>query len=218
MNEEQIERILRHTPAVAVPAGLLDQLQQQIRLPQAALKRTNGQALRPWFAGWWRIALTASAFALCLGMPLPAPFRNPLELLLAQASTTTAWAMFSLAGTPVFRHGLMLDLPNAALEVALHCTNSRFLMVVVIASLLVGNLFLRSLPGRLLLTASVIPLAILKTGLQVFTLGQLIVHVGSRTLDSGIQTYLETFFSVLFLMLLFGLFNFLRISERAQAR
>jgi hypothetical protein len=93
-----------------------------------------------------------------------------------------------MAGIPVSKHGLLLVVADAAhqnqivnFEAAAVCAPFNSSLVLLVASLLLGNLYLRSSWKRFLLTLSVIPLVILREGLRMFAIAELCVHLSVET-------------------------------------
>lgn len=142
--------------------------------------------------GWYlgRRTLRAVAFPLAFLLfmiPLPTAATNALQTLLQHGSADVAYAMLLAAGTPVFRQELVFQLPGIILEVAPECSGIRSSLALFITSIVAGHLFLRSPWRRLALAALVLPLALLRNGLRVFTIGELCVHVSPDMIDSFIH-------------------------------
>ncbi len=95
--------------------------------------------------------------------------------------------LFAVSGSTVFREGLVFQLPGITLQVAQECSGIRSSLVLFITSLVAGKLFLQSPWRKLFLTAFVIPLAIVRNGFRVFTLGWLCVHISPNLIDSPIH-------------------------------
>jgi exosortase/archaeosortase family protein len=83
-----------------------------------------------------------------------------------------------------------------------------------ITSILAGHLFLRSPWKRSVLAAAVIPLALLRNGFRVFTIGELCVHIGPQMIDSFIHRRGGPIFFALSLLPFFLLLFFLAKSDR----
>ncbi|MDB6110612.1 MAG: hypothetical protein JWR69_2362 [Pedosphaera sp.] len=66
MNDEKLEEILRKSPRVIVPPGVLDHLQSQICLPSAAPSRADSFDARPWLRRWLPALSFAAFFVTCL--------------------------------------------------------------------------------------------------------------------------------------------------------
>lgn len=99
-----------------------------------------------------------------------------IRLLQVGSAEATHW-FFDLAGVPVFREELRFSLPGITIEIAKECSGIRSSLALIITSLLAGHLFLRSSGKKVVLSAVVFPLIIVKNGLRIFTLSSLAVYV-----------------------------------------
>jgi len=121
---------------------------------------------------------------------------------------------FTIAGTPLVRHGAVFELPGIVLRVAQECSGIRSSWVLFITSVLASHLFLRKWGSRLALVAFVIPLGILRNGFRVFVIGLLCVYIGPHMIDSVIHHRGGPLFFALSLVPLFLLAWWLRRRER----
>lgn len=153
------------------------------------------------------------AFLACM-IPLPVAVEQAVESFLQHGSAPPALWLFQLIGTPVLAHDLILDLPGISLRIAPECSGIRSTLVLFLTSLLAGHLFLRSAWRRSVLAAAVIPLALLRNGFRVFTIGQLCVSVGPHMIDSPIHHSGGPIFFALSLVPFFGLLLLLARGER----
>jgi exosortase C (VPDSG-CTERM-specific) len=157
--------------------------------------------------------LTAIAFPLgflLFMVPFPVWLRSSMETFLQHSSAVAALGFFKLSGTPVFNHSMVFELPGFSIEVAPECSGIHSSLALFITSLLAGYFFLRSPWKRTVLAAAVIPLAILRNGVRIFTIGELCVHVGPEMINSPIHRRggplffalsLVPFFLLLFLLI-----------------
>jgi exosortase C (VPDSG-CTERM-specific) len=146
-------------------------------------------------------------------VPFPGYLRDWTESFLQHNSAAAAWLLFRVSGTPVFRQGLVFELPGTALRVAPECSGIHSTLVLFITSLLAGFLLLRTPWKRALLSICVIPLAILRNGLRIFIIGQLCVRIGPEMIHSYIHRHGGPIFFVLSLIPFFLLLVLLRKSE-----
>jgi exosortase C (VPDSG-CTERM-specific) len=170
-----------------------------------------------WFLG--RPALRSIAFPIgfmILLVPLPASVRAWIEADLQYWSAMAALGMFKLTGMPVFYHDLTFQLPDITLQVAPECSGIHSSLALLITSFLAGYLFLRSKWRRTSLVLAVVPLAILRNGFRVFTIGELCVHIGPQMIDSNIHHKGGPIFFVLSLVPFLLLLFFLIKSERPK--
>ncbi|HVU33789.1 MAG TPA: exosortase/archaeosortase family protein [Opitutaceae bacterium] len=120
-------------------------------------------------------------------VPMPVWLTDRAETFLQYGSVAVASAMFSVAGTPVYHEGLIFHLPGISLEVAPECSGIHSTLALLITAVLASRLFLRTWTARATLVALVVPLALLRNGFRVFTLGELCVHIGPHMIDSPIH-------------------------------
>jgi exosortase C (VPDSG-CTERM-specific) len=161
----------------------------------------------------------AIAFPLCLLIfiiPLPDFLQRDIETFLQIGSAAVANVFFTLSGMPVFQDGLRFQLPGFSLQVAPECSGIHSSLVLLILSLLAGQLFLRRPWTRAALALAVIPLALLRNGFRIFVIGQLCVRVGPQMIDSPIHRHGGPLFFLLSLIPFFALLIFLRKSERTK--
>jgi len=170
-----------------------------------------------WFLG--RETLRAIAFPLVFLVfmaPFPHFVRTWGETFLQHGSAWTAYAFFKVAGTPVFNDGMVFRLPGFSLEVAPQCSGVHSTVALFITSLVAAYFFLRRPWTRATLTLAVIPLAFLRNGFRVFTIGELCVHVGPHMIDSPIHHHGGPLFFALSLIPFFLLLLWLiRLDRRA---
>lgn len=134
-----------------------------------------------------RGALRRAAFALVFLLfmvPFPTAMEAAIETFLQHGSAPFAHAYFVAAGTTMHYHDLIFELPGISLRVAPECSGIRSTLVLFMTSLVAGHLFLRSPWRRFILTAAVIPLALLRNGFRIFVLGQLCIQIGPHMIDS----------------------------------
>lgn len=168
-----------------------------------------------WFLGgiFLRRFLFPAAFLVFM-MPMPTGLRHGLEVFFQHASADAAALLFGVTGSTVFRDGLIFKLPGITIQVAEECSGIRSSYVLFMTSLLAGYLFLRSPWRRTALALFVIPLAIMRNGFRVFTIGWLCVHVSPAMIDSPIHHRGGPLFFVLSLVPFFLLLVWLRRRER----
>ena len=129
----------------------------------------------------------AAAFALCYGVPalkaakfpflllllmapIPSPLMDKIVTGLQSGSADATYALFRLAGVPVFRTGVDFELPLIGIQVAKECSSIHSGSALFIVSLLVGHLLLRSLPAKVCLTLLSIPIAIFSNAVRITSL------------------------------------------------
>ncbi len=138
---------------------------------------------------WNRFKTHMFSFGILLFIvPFPSVAKTGIESFLQYTSAEAAYQLFALSGTPVLRHSdLIFELPNIKLEVAPQCSGIRSSLVLLIVSIVAAKLFLTKTWKRWLLVLFVIPLAIIRNGVRVFTIGQLCTIKGPHMIDSWIH-------------------------------
>lgn len=166
---------------------------------------------------------TMRALAFPMGLlifilPIPTVLMDWTTSFLQNGSAMAAYGMFVASGMPVAREDLILHLPGMNLQVAPECSGIHSTLSLLITSLLAGYLFLRSPWKRALLSMAVVPLALLRNGFRIFTIGQLCVRIGPEMIHSPIHRRGGPIFFALSLIPLFVFLIFLRRSETRPDR
>ncbi len=154
---------------------------------------------------------------LALTIPLPVWARDSFEVMLQTGSSYAAFAMFRVVGTPVYNDGFVFQLPGTTLEVAPECSGIHSTVALLVTSLVAGYLFLKSPWRRAGLAFVVVPIAIVRNGFRVFTLGELCVQFGPRMLDSPIHHHGGPIFFLLSVIPFCAVLVWLARSERPRA-
>jgi len=159
-----------------------------------------------------------SILLLVFIVPFPTFVQDSLTSFLQHRSADVAQVLFALSGMPLLRYDTVFVLPGLfQLEVAPECSGIHSTVVLLITSLVAGYVCLQNPWRRALLTLMVIPLALLRNGLRVFTIGQLCVNIGPEMIHSYIHRKGGPIFFLLSLVPFFLLLLLLRKTEqRAQ--
>jgi exosortase C (VPDSG-CTERM-specific) len=170
--------------------------------------------------GWFLGKQAVRSIAFPLGflvflVPFPVFLRFWIETFLQYCSAYAALALFDLTGMPVFYNDLTFQLPTITLLVAPECSGIHSSLALLITSILAGQLFLHSNWKRCALAFAVLPVAILRNGFRIFTIGELCVHVGPEMVDSNIHHKGGPIFFILSLVPLLALLLILIKSERS---
>lgn len=104
---------------------------------------------------------------LCLMIPLPAVVFNQIAFPLQLLASRLGVAGLQQLGTPVFREGNVIVLPQMTLEVAEACSGIRSLVALAAFALLYGRTCDATHLRRALLLLSVVPLAIAVNAVRV---------------------------------------------------
>jgi exosortase len=139
-------------------------------------------------------------------VPIPAPALNKIVALWQQGSAISASLLFSALGVPVTQDGIMLSIPGLSLEVAQECSSLRSSLMLVVTSMVLAHLFLRSVWRKTAVVLAAIPFSIAKNGLRIFTISMLGTRVdpgflhGNLHHNGGILFFLVALFAVLVLL------------------
>jgi exosortase len=135
-----------------------------------------------------------AAFVLCFGarsarsllfplsflfwmVPLPSFLLVRIIHALQQGSAFAASLLFSASNVPVSRQGFMLSIPGLNLEVARECSSIRSSLMLLITTMVLAHVLLRTVWRKALVVAAAVPLSVAKNGLRIFTLGMLSTRV-----------------------------------------
>jgi exosortase len=176
---------------------------------------------------WWIAAFVfcfgarsfrRAVFPLCFLLwlvPFPGFILNPIVTLLQQGSTVAARLLFATAGVPVAQRGMLLHIPGLTLEVAPECSSIRSSLMLVVTTMVVAQICLRSPWRKALAIAVAIPLSVAKNGLRIFTLGVLASRVDPSFLTGDLHRQGGIVF---FLIALAGIFLLIWILRRGESR
>jgi len=110
---------------------------------------------------------------LFLLVPLPRFLLNEIVAWLQQASAFAAHCMFSIARVPVTQEGVLLDIPGLTVEVAKECSSIRSSSMLLVTTMILGQLLLRTSWRKWLAIIVAIPVSVAKNGLRIFTIAML---------------------------------------------
>ena len=137
------------------------------------------------FVLWWIAAFIfcfgtrafrRSLFPLCFLfwlVPLPELVLDAIVRWLQQGSATAAYLLFVAVRVPVEQRGLLLHIPDLILAVAPECSSIRSSLMLVVTTMVLAQLLLRSPWRKAFVVAVAIPLSVAKNGLRIFTIGML---------------------------------------------
>jgi len=129
-------------------------------------------------------------FPLCflfLIVPMPEFVLKWIVEFLQQQSAVAASLMFRAAGVPVAQDGILLSIPGLQVEVARECSSIRSSLMLIVTTLVLAHLFLRSWWRKVLLVAAAIPLSVAKNGLRIFTIAELGTRVDPGFLNGKLH-------------------------------
>lgn len=151
---------------------------------------------------------------LAFMVPFPTVVHTAIETFLQYGSAAVAFVFFKISGMPVFMQDLFFQLPGFNMQVAPECSGIHSSLALLITSLVAGKLFLRSRWRRTVLAVVVIPLALVRNGFRVFTIGQLCVRISPDMIHSYIHRQGGPIFFALSLIPFSVILWFLFRSER----
>ena len=157
-------------------------------------------------------------FPLCFLLwlvPVPEFALNRMVGFLQQGSASSAHLLFAIARVPVAQDGVVLSIPGLTLEVAKECSSIRSSMILLVTSMVLAQLLLRTVWGKALVTLAAIPFSIAKNGLRIFTLSMLGIYVDPGFLNGQLHHHGGIVF---FLLALAGLFVLLCLVGWAERK
>ena len=147
---------------------------------------------------WW-----LPATLLALSIPVPALVTNALALPLQFQASRMGATLLEWRDVPVRLAGNVIQLPGRQLFVTEACSGLRSLTALLSLGVLVGGLWLRSVPGRAVLIALAIPVAIAVNAVRVFMTGFLVYFVDPQ-LGEGFMHLTEGWLLFLVAFLILG--------------
>jgi exosortase len=122
-------------------------------------------------------------------VPIPVFLLERTIWLLQRGSADATFLLLKAANISVSREGLVLLLPKFDIEVARECSGIRSSLMLLVVTLVLGHLFLQSNWRKGLLGFLVLPIAVMKNGLRIFTLSALGTNVDPSFLQGGLHRY-----------------------------
>src|ERR1700733_14071424 len=178
------------------------------------------------FVGWWIAAsilcfgtraVRRALFPLCFLLwvvPFPDFLLNAIVTLLQRSSATAAHLFLLAVGIPVVQHGTLVHIPGLTVEVAPECSSIRSSLLLLVTTMVLAHLLLRSFWRKALLVLVAIPVSVAKNGLRIFVLGML----GSRVDPSFLTGRLHRQGGIIyFLIALFAMGLLLWTLRRGEA-
>jgi exosortase len=123
-----------------------------------------------------RAALFPLAF-LTFMIPTPDVAIAAATQILKSGSAETVARLFSLTGTPYYRHDFVFSVPGVTIEIADECSGIRSSLGLLLTSLVAGHIELNRSWTRIVLALAVFPIALLKNAVRIVVLTLLSMHV-----------------------------------------
>jgi exosortase len=148
-------------------------------------------------------------------VPIPESTLNQIIALWQHGSAISASWLFSAVGIPVTQNGIMISIPGLNLEVAQECSSLRSSLMLIVTSMVLAHLFLRSFWRQATVVLAAIPLSIGKNGVRIFTIAMLGTRVDPGFLHGDLHRHGGIIF---FLMALFAVLLLLWLLNRNESR
>jgi exosortase len=166
-------------------------------------------------------AFRRSLFPLCFLLwmvPFPNFALNPAVNLLQQGSAAAAHLLFVAAGVPVEQRGLLVHIPGLTAEVARECSSIRSSSMLIVTTMVMAQLLLRSPWRKALIILVAIPLSVAKNGLRIFVIAMLATRVDPSFLTGRLHRQGGIIFFLIALGVTFLLLWILRRGEKENPR
>ncbi len=150
-------------------------------------------------------------------VPAPQTAVNHIVTMLQDGTVSLTRSLFVLCGIPVVQHGPVLGIPGLTIEVAQECSSIRSSLLLAVCGMVVCYLLLHSFWGRVAAILFIVPLAIAKNSLRVFTLAILGAYVNVDILNSRLHRQGGVLFFAIALTALFALVGVVGRFERRLA-
>lgn len=154
-------------------------------------------------------------FFLYLAVPLPLFVIERIVSFLQLWTTELTTLFFNLGPMPFNRSGFIFHFPHLTIEIAEQCSGIRSSIALLLTVLIASYLFLKSYKSRIILILFVIPLAILKNSIRVFTLTYMSIYIDPEYLrDGSLHSRGGIVFFLLTLIILAGVLVLLKRREK----
>lgn len=124
---------------------------------------------------------------LLLMVPLPDTALARVVQTLQEGSAVASCLLFRLAHIPYVRHGFVIALPKIDIYIAEECSGIRSSMVLLLCSLVLGHLYLKSVWSKTMLMLAALLLTVAKNGLRIFVLSTLGMYVDPSFLSGRLH-------------------------------
>lgn len=151
-------------------------------------------------------------------VPLPSFALDEIIKFLQQGSALAARVLFEMAGVPVAQNALILSIPGLGVEVAKECSSIRSSLMLLVTTMVLAQLFLKSLLHKALVIVVAIPLAIAKNGLRIFMIAMLATRVDPGFLTGRLHHQGGIVFFTISLLIIFVLLRILRHREEGRTQ
>ncbi|MES2304370.1 MAG: exosortase [Gemmatimonadota bacterium] len=158
---------------------------------------------------WW-LPITL----MLLSIPLPALVTNKLAIPLQFKASQLGTELINWRKIPVMTRGNVIQIPEGRLFVAEACSGLRSLTALIALGVMIGGMYLATLPARLLLVLLAVPVAIALNGVRIF-LTAFLMHFVDPALGRGFMHESEGWAMFMIAFVLLGMIAFcVRLVER----
>lgn len=164
-------------------------------------------------------AFRRALFPLCLLLWLvPAPdfVLDRIVALLQFGSAASAHLLFLAARIPVAQRGMLIHIPGLTMEVAPECSSIRSSLMLLVTTMVLAHVLLRSVGKKLLVVGLAIPLCFIKNGFRIFILGVLTTRVDPAYMTGRLHREGGILYFLIALVAIFLLLWILLRRERRQ--
>ena len=164
-------------------------------------------------------AFRRSLFPLCFLLwlvPFPNFALNPAVNLLQRGSAASAHLLFAAAGVPVEQQGVLVHIPGLTVEVARECSSIRSSSMLIVTTMVLAQILLRSPWRKALIILVAIPLSVAKNGLRIFVIAMLATRVDPSFLTGRLHRQGGIIFFLIALGTTFLLLWILRRGEKGN--
>jgi exosortase len=193
-------------------------------IPDARLSLDMLALVTLWIAAFvicfGRTVAKSSIFPLCFLLwmvPIPSFALTRIVQWLQTGSTLSASLLFSAAGVPSWREGVVLFIPGLSIEVARECSSLRSSLMLLVTTMVLTHSLLRSPWGKALVVLLAIPLSVAKNGLRIFVISMLGTRINRDFLTGWLHQQGGIVFFLIALAVILAAIWFLRSRELAYA-
>jgi exosortase len=181
-------------------------------------------ALVAWWIGSFILCFGTKAsrallFPLCFlfwMVPLPEFALTAVIKFLQDGSALISTLLFQAARVPVLQNGVHLFIPGLTIEIAKECSSIRSSLMLLVTTMVLAQLFLRSPIKKALVIAIALPLSIAKNGLRIFVIAMLGTRVDPGYLNGRFHHQGGIVFFAIALVFIFLLLWLLQRGETHQ--
>ncbi len=174
-----------------------------------------------------------AAFVLCFGsrvsrsvlfplcflfglVPFPQVVLNEIVDLLQQGSAIAAYALFVAVGVPATQNGILVTIPGLTVEVAQECSSIRSSSMLLVTTMVLAHVLLRSPWRKLLAIVFAVFLSVAKNVLRIFTIAMLGTRVDPAFLTGRLHRQGGIVFFMIALIAVFVLLWIFRKGEKTS--